>query len=57
MGERNLRKSMIGTVVSDKMDKTIVVAVETSVAHPGDHENVVFCKYAWEAGAVAERRY
>ncbi len=34
MGERNLRKIMIGTVVSDKMDKTIVVAVEDSVAHP-----------------------
>ena len=34
MEERNLRKSMIGTVVSDKMDKTVVVAVETSVAHP-----------------------
>ena len=33
MEERNLRKTMIGTVVSDKMDKTIVVAVETSVAH------------------------
>lgn len=33
MGERNLRKSMIGTVVSDKMDKTVVVAVEDSVAH------------------------
>ena len=32
--ERNLRKSMIGTVVSDKMDKTVVVAVETSVRHP-----------------------
>ena len=32
--ERNLRKSMIGTVVSDKMDKTIVVSVETSVKHP-----------------------
>ena len=32
--ERNLRKSMVGTVVSDKMDKTVVVAVETSVAHP-----------------------
>ena len=31
---RNLRKTMIGTVVSDKMDKTVVVAVETSVAHP-----------------------
>ena len=34
MEERNLRKSMIGTVVSDKMDKTVVVSVETSVAHP-----------------------
>lgn len=34
MEERNLRKSMIGTVVSDKMDKTVVVAVETSVSHP-----------------------
>ncbi len=33
MEERNLRKSMIGTVVSDKMDKTVVVAVETSVPH------------------------
>ena len=27
--ERNLRKTMIGRVVSDKMDKTVVVAVET----------------------------
>ena len=33
MEERNLRKVMIGTVVSDKMDKTVVVAVETSVRH------------------------
>ena len=32
--ERNLRKTMTGTVVSDKMDKTIVVAVETRVKHP-----------------------
>ena len=32
--ERNLRKTMVGTVVSDKMDKTIVVAVETRVKHP-----------------------
>ncbi|MDR1539240.1 MAG: 30S ribosomal protein S17 [Clostridiales bacterium] len=32
--ERNLRKTRIGKVVSDKMDKTIVVAVETSVKHP-----------------------
>ena len=33
MEERNLRKTMTGTVVSDKMDKTVVVAVETSVKH------------------------
>ena len=32
--KRNLRKTMVGTVVSDKMDKTIVVAVETRVKHP-----------------------
>ncbi|NLJ89219.1 MAG: 30S ribosomal protein S17 [Epulopiscium sp.] len=34
MEERNLRKTMIGKVVSDKMDKTIVVAVENNVKHP-----------------------
>ena len=33
MEERNLRKVMIGTVVSNKMDKTVVVAVETSEKH------------------------
>lgn len=33
MEERNLRKSLIGTVVSNKMDKTIVVAIETSEKH------------------------
>ena len=33
MEERNLRKTMIGTVLSNKMDKTVVVAVETSVSH------------------------
>ena len=32
--ERGMRKSRIGRVVSDKMDKTIVVAVETKVRHP-----------------------
>lgn len=32
--ERNARRVMTGTVVSDKMDKTIVVAVERSVTHP-----------------------
>lgn len=34
MEERNLRKTRVGTVVSDKMDKTIVVAVKDSVKHP-----------------------
>ena len=33
MEERNLRKVMVGTVTSDKMDKTVVVSVETSVSH------------------------
>ena len=33
MEERNLRKVMQGTVVSNKMDKTVVVAGETSVSH------------------------
>ncbi|WP_297435179.1 30S ribosomal protein S17 [uncultured Clostridium sp.] len=32
--ERSLRKKRVGTVVSDKMDKTIVVAVATKVRHP-----------------------
>ena len=32
--ERNLRKTRAGVVVSDKMDKTIVVAVKDSVQHP-----------------------
>ncbi len=34
MEERNLRKVRIGNVVSDKMDKTIVVAVVDNVEHP-----------------------
>ena len=32
--ERNLRKTRVGVVVSDKMDKTIVVAVKDCVQHP-----------------------
>ncbi len=32
--ERNLRKHLVGVVVSDKMDKTVVVAVRDSVQHP-----------------------
>lgn len=34
MAERGIRKTKIGTVVSDKMDKTIVVAIKTKVRHP-----------------------
>ena len=34
MSERNLRKTRPGKVVSDKMDKTVVVAVVDNVRHP-----------------------
>ena len=34
MSDRNIRKTQVGKVVSDKMDKTIVVAVEDRVKHP-----------------------
>ena len=34
MSERNLRKTRVGIVASDKMDKTIVVAIEDNVKHP-----------------------
>lgn len=32
--ERNLRKVRVGRVVSNKMDKTVVVAIEDNVKHP-----------------------
>ena len=34
MSERTMRKTAVGRVVSDKMDKTIVVAIQDSVRHP-----------------------
>ncbi|HDP70147.1 MAG TPA: 30S ribosomal protein S17 [Actinobacteria bacterium] len=34
MGERGIRKTRIGKVISDKMDKTVVVTVETLTQHP-----------------------
>ena len=34
MSDRNLRKTEVGRVVSNKMDKTVVVAIEDSVKHP-----------------------
>ena len=32
--ERNLRKTRVGRVVSDKMNKTVVIAIEDNVKHP-----------------------
>ena len=34
MSDRNLRKTRMGKVVSDKMDKTVVVAISDNVRHP-----------------------
>ncbi len=34
MSERNLRKTRTGYVVSDKMDKTVVVAIKDNIKHP-----------------------
>ena len=34
MSERNLRKTRVGVVVSDKMDKTVVIAIEDNVRQP-----------------------
>ena len=34
MSDRNLRKTEVGRVVSNKMDKTVVVAIEDRVKHP-----------------------
>lgn len=34
MSERNLRKTRVGLVTSDKMDKTVVVSIVNSVKHP-----------------------
>ena len=34
MSERNLRKTRVGKVVSNKMDKTVVVSIEDNVKHP-----------------------
>ena len=42
MAERNRRKVLRGTVVSDKMDKTIVVEITTSKADPKNGRHVKF---------------
>ncbi|MGN7471755.1 30S ribosomal protein S17 [Brevibacillus sp. SAFN-007a] len=42
--ERNMRRSVVGRVVSDKMDKTIVVLVETYKTHPLYGKRVKYSK-------------
>ncbi|MGD8192766.1 30S ribosomal protein S17 [Brevibacillus ginsengisoli] len=42
--ERNMRRTMVGRVVSDKMDKTIVVLVETYKKHPLYGKRVKYSK-------------
>lgn len=44
MSQRNERKEQIGKVVSDKMDKTIVVAVETYKKHSLYHKRIKYTK-------------
>lgn len=44
MSERNARKVLIGKVVSDKMDKTIVVAIETYKKHDLYHKRIKHTK-------------
>ena len=59
MAERNLRKTRVGRVVSDKMDKTVVVAIVDNVKHPlykkivkrtvrlKAHDENNACTYSW----------
>ncbi|WP_018888231.1 30S ribosomal protein S17 [Paenibacillus massiliensis] len=44
MSERNARRVQVGKVVSDKMDKTIVVAVETYKKHDLYHKRIKYTK-------------
>ena len=46
--ERNLRKTRVGKVVSNKMDKTIVVAIEDHVKHPL-YKKIVYRTYKLKA--------
>ena len=41
MAERNLRKTRVGRVVSDKMDKTVVVAIVDNACKVGDRVEVM----------------
>ncbi|QHW32679.1 30S ribosomal protein S17 [Paenibacillus rhizovicinus] len=44
MSERNARKVQVGKVVSDKMDKTIVVSIETYKKHDLYHKRIKYTK-------------
>ncbi|RXZ82757.1 30S ribosomal protein S17 [Paenibacillaceae bacterium] len=44
MSERNARKVQVGKVISDKMDKTIVVAIETYKKHDLYHKRIKYTK-------------
>ncbi|MBP3966718.1 MULTISPECIES: 30S ribosomal protein S17 [Paenibacillus] len=44
MSERNARKVQVGKVVSDKMDKTIVVAIETYKKHDLYHKRIKYTR-------------
>ena len=56
MEERNLRKTRTGKVVSNKMDKTIVVAVEDHVKHPL-YNKIVKRTYKLQAHDVSRSRW
>ena len=55
--ERNSRKVRVGTVLSDKMDKTVIVGVERRVAHPMYGKRVVRTKkfYAHDEAGEAKQ--
>ena len=50
--ERNLRKTRVGYVVSDKMDKTVVVAIEDNVKH-AVYGKII--KHTWKVHAHDEK--
>ena len=46
--ERNQRKTLVGRVVSDKMDKTITVVVETKRNHPVYGKRINYSFVSWK---------
>lgn len=54
--ERNSRKVRVGTVLSDKMDKTVIVGVERRVAHPMYGKRVTRTKKLYAHDEAGEAR-